>query len=92
VGQGDRARVYRARSGTGGVIVEGQDPRDYDVEHYARVLRDIFASRLERAFSPEDYAAVFADPDQLTLFAPPIAEVRTVLTPVDTSSGLQYIT
>jgi DNA polymerase elongation subunit (family B) len=90
--QGDRARVYRTKSGNGAVIVEGQDPRDYDVEHYARVLREIFASRLERAFSHDDYAAVFADPDQLPLFATPLAGVRTVLTTVDTSSGLQYIT
>ena len=69
-------RVYRTRVGFGGVVAEPRrlrreriDPRDYDVEHYVRVLRDNFASRLERAFTPEDYAAVFADPDQLSLFA-----------------------
>jgi DNA polymerase elongation subunit (family B) len=79
--QGDRARVYRTRSGAGGVIVDDHAPRDYDVEHYARILRDLFASRLARAFAPDDYAAVFADPDQLSLFASPVEGIRTVLTP-----------
>ena len=55
------------------------DPRDYDIDHYARVLRDTFAARLERAFTPEDYAAMFADPDQLTLFAPEISSIRPIL-------------
>ena len=47
--------------------------RDYDVEHYARLLRDTFAARLARAFTPEDFEAVFADPDQMSLFTPPVA-------------------
>jgi DNA polymerase I len=56
------------------------DPRDYDVEYYARLLRETFAARLVRALTPEDFAAVFADPDQLSLFAPSLAEARPVLT------------
>jgi DNA polymerase elongation subunit (family B) len=76
---GDRVRVYRTRAGYGGVIEEGTDRRDYDVDHYARLLRDTFATRLARAFTPGDYEAVFADPDQLSLFAPPLDTVRTVL-------------
>lgn len=63
-----------------------RDPRDYDIDHYVRILRDNFASRLARALSPEDFAVVFADPDQLSLFAPPLATMRTVLTPVLESS------
>ena len=43
---------------------ERADPRDYDVDHYVRVLRETFAARLARAFTPEDFAAVFADPEQ----------------------------
>ena len=83
---GDRVRVYRTKSGAGGVIedeeegsasIEGR--RDYDVDHYARLLRDTYAARLERAFTAEDYEAVFADPDQGTLFTPPVAGIRTVL-------------
>jgi DNA polymerase elongation subunit (family B) len=55
--------------------------RDYDIEYYLRVLRDTFASRLARALSPDDFATVFADPVQPLLFARPLAEVETLLTP-----------
>ena len=84
---GDRIRVYRTRLGAGGVIaefedeaVETSDRRAYDVEHYARVLRETFAVRLARAFSAEDYETVFGDPDQMSLFAKEIESVRPVLT------------
>jgi hypothetical protein len=86
---GDRIRVYRARSGSGSVIEESEDEtaavartdaRDYDVEHYARVLRETYAARLARAFTPADYEVLLADPDQMSLFTPPIATIRTVLT------------
>jgi DNA polymerase I len=91
---GQRVRVYRAVQGGAGLIEErdsdgdeadgasasAADPRDYDVEHYVRVLRDSFAIRLVRAFAPDDFAAVFADPDQLSLFTPPLASIRPVLT------------
>ncbi len=85
---GDRIRVYRSRNGSGRVIEESEDEtistdsadrRDYDVDHYSRVLRQTFAARLERAFTPADFEAVFADPEQLSLFTPPIAAIRTVL-------------
>jgi DNA polymerase elongation subunit (family B) len=58
------------------------DPRDYDVEHYLRVLRDTYAARLARALTPEDFAAVFADPDQPSLFARPLRDARPILTPI----------
>ena len=79
---GDRVRIYRTQGG--GAVVpateEGEaDPRDYDVDHYARVLRDTYAARLARALAPADFAAVFADPDQLSLFAPSTASMRPVL-------------
>jgi len=78
---GDRVRVYRTSSGGGAVIDDdGPDRRDYDVNHYGRVLRETFAARLERAFTEADYEAVFADPEQMTLFAPDLATVRPVLT------------
>jgi DNA polymerase elongation subunit (family B) len=85
---GDRVRVYRAVGGAGGLAADDEegadaDRRDYDVEHYARVLRDNFAVRLARALTPDDFEAVFADPDQLSLFAPPPAAMgamRPVLT------------
>ena len=90
---GERVRVYRTASGSGGVVPDPDDesatlrgwsdadadPRDYDVEHYVRVLRDNFASRLERAFDADDYHALFADPRQPSLFASDVASMASVL-------------
>jgi DNA polymerase elongation subunit (family B) len=84
---GDRVRVYRTKNATGAIVSDDEDAgdpsardaRDYDVEWYVRLLRETYAARLSRAFTAEDYAAVFPHPDQLTLFAPPIEGVRTVL-------------
>ena len=84
---GERIRVYRRKNGSGGVIdefedevIETVDRRDYDCGHYEHVLRETFAVRLARAFTPVDYEAVFGDPEQLSLFAPSIGEIRTILT------------
>jgi DNA polymerase elongation subunit (family B) len=82
---GERVRVYRATGGRPALWSESElddavDARDYDVDHYARLLRDVFGSRLARALSAEDFAAVFADSEQLTLFAPDLAQARTRLT------------
>jgi DNA polymerase elongation subunit (family B) len=94
---GDRIRVYRTRSGPGGIIEEPEDEsiaiesagaRDYDAGHYARLLRHTFAARLARAFTSADFEALFEDPDQLSLFTPPIAGIRTVLTPVAEASAI----
>ena len=86
---GDRVRVYRTKNGFGRVVPDNEDDsernerpenRDYDVEHYVRLLRDTFAARLARAFTPSDFANLFDEPDQPSLFAPPIQDVRPVLT------------
>jgi DNA polymerase, archaea type len=81
---GERVRVYRARGGTAAVVDEpadaAADARDYDIDHYVRVLRSAYATRMERAFAPADFAALFADPDQLSLFSSPIAGIRPILT------------
>ncbi|HEX8321766.1 ribonuclease H-like domain-containing protein [Longimicrobium sp.] len=83
---GERVRVYRTQGGGASVVpsadedpASSADPRDYDVAHYARVLRTTFAARLARALTPADFAAVFADADQLSLFAPSTAGMRPVL-------------
>jgi DNA polymerase elongation subunit (family B) len=77
---GDKVRVYRRQGGLGGVVTDDSpDLRDYDVERYTKLLRDTYVSRLARAFTPEDYATVFADPGQLSLFAQPVSAIRTVL-------------
>jgi DNA polymerase elongation subunit (family B) len=80
---GERIRVYRTTGG-GAALAPAEEaaasaPRDYDVEHYARVLRANYASRLARALSPEDFNALFAEPDQLSLFASSPAGMRPVL-------------
>jgi DNA polymerase, archaea type len=88
---GKRIRVYRTRTGLGAVVANSEDaelhpdaadPRDYDVEHYVRVLRGNFAARLARAFSLDDFDEIFADPDQLSLFPTPLTEVRPILTAI----------
>ncbi|MEO6529107.1 MAG: ribonuclease H-like domain-containing protein [Gemmatimonadaceae bacterium] len=83
---GERVRVYRRENGDGGLATSSDedtpipDLRDYDAEHYARVLRTTYAERLATALSPEDFEEVFADPDQFSLFAPSIGAIRTRLT------------
>ncbi len=77
--RGDRVRVYRAANGRAGLVTDDADPRDYDVEHYVRVLRNHFAIRLARAFTPTDFAALFTDPGQSTLFPPSYESMRPVL-------------
>jgi hypothetical protein len=62
-----------------GQVGPNADNRDYDIDHYAHQLRQTFASRLACAFSPADYEAVFADPDQMSLFLPAVTTIRTVL-------------
>jgi len=87
---GERVFVYKAMGGRAGLApdrdgdddVAGSagDPRDYDVEHYVRVLRETFAARLARGLTSEDFAEVFADPEQPSLFAASLSNARPVLT------------
>jgi hypothetical protein len=90
---GERILVYRAQGKRPALLLEhdfdeddgaqtaaaGALP-DYDVDYYLRLLRETFAARLARALTPEHYAAVFADPTQLSLFAPSLAGARPILT------------
>ncbi len=93
---GERVRVYRTRSG-GAAVAEDRDdaepdvsddPRDYDVDWYIRLLRETYAARMVRAFTVDDFAAVFPHPEQLSLFTPEIGGVRTVLIGVP-ESGME---
>lgn len=84
--RGDRIRVFRSRDGSAGVVADRAvaaadpaDPRLYDVEHYLRMLKSQYAARLARAFEPDDFAALFADPDQASLFPPAYERMRAVL-------------
>ena len=87
--RGERIYVYRAVGGRAGLlpVLAGDeaerpdaDPRDYDADAYVRVLRDSYAERLARALTPEDFATVFGDPDQPSLFLAGLREARPVLT------------
>jgi len=83
---GDRIRVYRKQNGESGLVAPSEadavtsEHRDYDIDHYVRLLRTTYAERLARAFTPEDFATVFADANQLSLFAPSIQSIRPMLT------------
>jgi DNA polymerase elongation subunit (family B) len=90
--RGEHIRVYRATGGRSALLRESKDgadatnaynasnPRDYDIPHYLRLLRDTFAARLTRAFTPDDFATLFDSPEQLALFATPIESIRPLLT------------
>lgn len=84
--QGEQARVYRATSGKPALLSAtndsepGDDPRDYDATHYIRLLRETFAARLVRAFTPEDFATLFDNPMQPSLFTSPIETIHPILT------------
>lgn len=92
---GERVRVYRRAQGIGGIVPErdddarpaatpdGPDARDYDIDHYVRVLRDTFAARLERAFDADGWSIVFADPEQPSLFERDVRSVTPILRRVD---------
>ena len=87
--QGEQVRVYRAAGGKPALLpsmdatdegAAASDPRDYDAPYYIRLLRETFAARLARAFTPEDFAILFDNPLQPSLFASPIERVRPALT------------
>lgn len=88
---GDRVRVYRANGGRAALhsrsleaadveAAPAADARDYDTTYYVRLLSDTFASRLARAFTADDFARVFADPEQPSLFEANLGEIRPILT------------
>lgn len=87
--KGERVRVYRTVGGGAGLVsdrasagAEPVDARRYDVEHYLRLLKANYATRLARAFTPEDFAALFADPHQTSLFPAAYERMQAVLRPL----------
>jgi DNA polymerase elongation subunit (family B) len=83
--RGERVRIYRGTGGRSLVFDEADgatDPRDYDSGHYIRLLGNTFAARLARAFTPEDFATLFDNPEQPSLFAPTLDTIRPVLAPM----------
>ncbi|HEX6293502.1 MAG TPA: DNA polymerase domain-containing protein [Herpetosiphonaceae bacterium] len=49
---------------------------DYDVEHYLNVLLNSYASRLRKAFAPEDFEQLFRLDEQLSLFDQPFEQIQ----------------
>jgi DNA polymerase elongation subunit (family B) len=79
--RGEQVHVYRAAGRPAVAPGEGEnDPRDYDAEYYVRLLRETYAERLARAFTSDDWAALFGDPAQPSLFDPPVETIQPVLT------------
>ena len=52
--------------------------RDYDVEHYLRVLVTSYASRLRKAYAAEDFEQLFRVDEQLGLFDRPIEYIQPI--------------
>ncbi len=52
------------------------DRRDYDIEHYVRVLRDSYAERLRVVFEAEDFSQLFRLDGQQGLFDRPIEQMQ----------------
>jgi DNA polymerase elongation subunit (family B) len=55
-----------------------KDRRDYDVEHYLRVLVTSYASRLRKAYAAEDFEQLFRMDEQLGLFDRPIEHIQPI--------------
>ena len=72
---GQRVRYYQSRAGK---RLLDEQPADYDAEYYVTKLRDVYCARLARAFTPEDFQAVFADAPGL--FEPDLAAIRPIAT------------
>ncbi len=55
-----------------------KDRRDYDVDHYLRVLVTSYASRLRKAYAFEDFEQLFRVDEQLGLFDRPIEGIEPI--------------
>ncbi|MFL5629148.1 MAG: DNA polymerase domain-containing protein [Ktedonobacteraceae bacterium] len=52
--------------------------RDYDVEHYLRLLVTSYASRLRKAYATEDFEQLFRMDEQLGLFDRPVEHIQPI--------------
>jgi len=55
---------------------DAKSRRDYDVEHYLRVLVTSYASRLRKAYATEDFEQLFRINEQLGLFDRPVELIQ----------------
>jgi hypothetical protein len=57
---------------------EVKSRRDYDMEHYIRVLVTSYASRLRKAYASEDFEQLFRIDEQLGLFDRPVEHIQPI--------------
>lgn len=72
-GDGGELETDSSLSNEGGAI---EDRRDYDVEHYVRVLLSSYAERLRVAFTPDDFDQLFRLDGQVGLFDRALDEMQ----------------
>jgi DNA polymerase elongation subunit (family B) len=76
-GPNERVTYYQA-TGKRKKLIE-QFENDYDVDFYVKRLKQNYAQRFAKGFTPEDFEAVFAD-DQAALFGPDLSAIRPIWT------------
>jgi DNA polymerase, archaea type len=69
---GTKVRIYRATGGVWRLLPENPSQRDYDIDHYVRLLRASYAERLRKAFKGEDFEQLFRNDEQPGLFDGPL--------------------
>jgi hypothetical protein len=70
---GQRVRYYQTR--TGKRLLDDHQG-DYDPEYYVQKLRDVYCARLARAFTPQDFQALFETSP--TLFEPDLSAIKPI--------------
>ena len=73
---GDRVRYYQARGGRKKLADEHAG--DEDAEYYVRRLKEVYAQRLSRALTREDFEALFGE--NLSLWETNVADIVPLTT------------
>ncbi|MDX2004971.1 MAG: DNA polymerase domain-containing protein [Meiothermus sp.] len=76
---GERVKMYKSAQGWR-VFSEHDDAASppYDAQHYIKTLRDSYAERLRKAFSDEDFEALFRLEIQPNLFDVPLQAITPI--------------
>jgi DNA polymerase I len=78
-GQGWESREGKEKVHTEAVPAHHDDianRRDYDMEHYMRALFTSYATRLRKAYAPDDFERLFRTDEQPGLFDQPIEQIQ----------------
>jgi DNA polymerase elongation subunit (family B) len=73
---GDRVTYYQARGGRKKLLEEYAG--DDDAEYYVKRLKEVYAQRLSRAVTREDFEALFGE--NLSLWETDLSSIRTIVT------------